>query len=202
MTPANVQREALERNRRESYRINDRVGLYVQALSESDYVDARAAATGRFEMRRTLNSIIATGDAQRGALRNIRDSDPALAAYLQNIEDRLESLVRLLSLKSTAAPGTPSHDVNISGNGIRFRHEKRMPRGSKVRIELQLFPSRTCLSLLGTVVRCSELEQPAKNGDRHVIAVDFTDIHDDDRELLIRHVHSLQLEHARRGVLR
>ena len=92
--------------------------------------------------------------------------------------------------------------MNISGSGIRFRHSQRLRAGSKLRMELQLFPSCTCLSLLGTVVRCGELKQPAKNGDRYVIAAAFADIHDDDRELVIRHVHSLQLDYARRGVLR
>ena len=66
-------------------------------------------------------------------------------------------------------------------------------------MELRLFPSNTCLSLLGTVVRA----MPRKGHDgEYVIAVDFDHVHEDDSELLIKHVHALQLEQVRRGVLR
>jgi len=52
------------------------------------------------------------------------------------------------------------------------------------------------------VVRATALERAPGSAGRFLLAVDFASIHADDRELLIRHVHNLQLEHARRGLLR
>ncbi|MFT5446359.1 MAG: hypothetical protein ACI9DC_001525 [Gammaproteobacteria bacterium] len=202
MTAAQSKAETLERNRRESFRINDRVALCVRPLSESDYNQTRTYLVTTQHKQRTLNSILAVGDSQSGLLRNIRDSDPAVASYLKSLEDRLDALARLLVIEQNDTPDVPTHDVNISGNGLRFGHPEALEAESHLALDMQLFPSRTCLSMLAVVVRSKELKRPAKNGGRFTIAVDFCDVHEADRELLIRHVHGLQLDYARRGALR
>ena len=202
MSAAQSKAEALERNRRESFRMNDRIALCVRPLSEAAYNQARSHFAASRQKQRTLNSILAAGDSQRGLLRNIRDTDPAIASYLKSLEERLDALARLLVVEHNDTPDVPTHDVNISGNGLRFGHPQALEEGSHVALDIQLFPNRTCLSLFAVVVRSKELKRPAKNGARFSIAVDFCDVHDDDRELVIRHVHSLQLDYARRGALR
>ena len=202
MTAAQSKAETLERNRRESFRINDRIALCVRPLNESEYRHARAHLLNAQHQQRTLNSILAESDNQRGMLRNIRESDPVVANYLHSLEERLDALARLLLLEQNTTPDAPTHDVNISGNGLRFQHPQALTEGSHLAVDVQLFPSHTCLSMLAVVVRSTELKRPAKNGGRFTVAVDFCDVHEDDRELLIRHIHSLQLDYARRGALR
>ncbi|MFT5172604.1 MAG: hypothetical protein ACI8W7_000769 [Gammaproteobacteria bacterium] len=202
MTAAQSSAEARERNRRESFRINDRIALSVCPLSEPEYRQTRAHLLDPQRKLRTLNSILVGGDSQRGMLRSIRDADPAIASYLQNLETRLDALVRLLVLEQTKVADNATHDVNISGDGLRFQHPQAFIEGSHVSLDMQLFPTRTCLSVLGVVVRSKELQRRAKDGGRFTIAVDFCDVHDDDRELLIQHIHGLQLNYARRGALR
>lgn len=201
-TATQMDDETRERNRRETFRINDRIALCVRPLSESDYKQMRTHVANTQRNQRILNSILATGDNQRGLLRNIRDSDPAIASYLQSLEERLDALARLLVIEQNDTPDIPTHDVNISGNGLRFGHPEALEAGSHLALDMQLFPSRTCLSMFGVVVRSKELKRPAKNGSRFTVAVDFCDVHEDDRELLIHHVHGLQLDYARRDALR
>jgi len=190
------------RNRRESFRVNDRVGLVVQPLGESEYRAAREGAHERFRRRRVLNSLLAAAQAERGALRALRDEDPTLGAYLQGLEERFEKLLRLLARDGHPGGGEPSHEVDLSGNGIRFHHREPLAPGSRVCLDLELFPARTCLTLLGTAVRCAECGPAARSARRHLVAIDFTDIHADDRELLIRHVHALQMRGTLRGTRR
>ena len=202
MNTAQSDAETLERNRRESFRINDRIALCVNPLSEANYRQSRANMRNTQIKQRTLNSILAEGDSQRGVLRHIRDSDPAIANYLQSLEERLDALARLLVGEQNITPDVPTHDVNISGNGVRFQHAQALTEGSHVELDLQLFPERTCLHMLATVVRSKEMQRRSKTGGRFMIAVDYCDIHEDDRELLIRHIHTLQMDYARRGALR
>ena len=68
-------------------------------------------------------------------------------------------------------------------------------------LDLQLFPSRTCLRLAATVVWAESTRNRTKS-DRVAIAVDYSDVPEHDRELLIRHVHDLQMDYVRRGVRR
>lgn len=203
MTTAIPSLPAGERNRRESFRIDDRVGLALRPLSEREYRAARSEAPARLERLRALNGIVAAGEAQRGALRAIGDEDPAIGAYLRGLEERLETLARLLARDVHGAPAHPSHAVNLSGNGIRFRHQRAIARGTRVALDLTLCPEGICLGLLATVVRCEAVEPLASDATaRFLVAVDFTDIQEHERELLIRHVHGRQIASARRGVLR
>ena len=112
--------DAADRNRRGSFRVNDRVALQVRVLSESEYRELRGRTRTDHGRRRQINSILAASESQRGALRNVRDTDPALAAYLHGLEERLEALVRMLGEGDGAAPPSATHDVNLSGNGILF----------------------------------------------------------------------------------
>lgn len=187
-----------EINRRESFRINDRVALLVKPLTDAEYRQARDHIASSQKKQRTLNSIKAGGSNQQGALRRIRDTEPAIANYLQNLEDRLDVLTQLLVHEKHTVPDVATHDVNISGNGIRFPHPQELHEGSYVALELQLFPSQTCISCLGVVVRSTQLQHPSRSGARFTIATDFCDLHNDDRELLISHIQRLQLDHAQR----
>jgi hypothetical protein len=104
MSAAQTKAEALERNRRESFRINDRIALCVRPLSEAAYNQARTHFAASRHKQRTLNSILAVGDSQRGLLRNIRDTDPAVASYLKSLEERLDA-----SAETDCASDIPKH---------------------------------------------------------------------------------------------
>ena len=67
-------------NRSESFRINDRVHLCLQPLSDSEYRQAHKHLASAQQKQRTLNSILAASENQRGTLRNIRDSEPMIAS--------------------------------------------------------------------------------------------------------------------------
>ena len=199
MTTAHQKRiNKLEREQRKSFRINDRIALHLRPLEDAEYRQAITQPPNAQHKQRTLNSILNGADSHRGTLRHIRDSDPAVASYLQNLESQIEALARLLTLDLSNAPDAPTHDVNISGNGLYFQHPQALAEKSHVSLEMQLFPSRTCLSLLAIVVRCAPLKHAAKDGERFSIAVDYCDVHEDDRELLIHHIHNLQLSRVRR----
>ena len=197
MSSVAMAKEDSGRNRRENFRMNDRVALRVRRLDADEYRELRNAGETRFETRRSINHVFATRDAQRGLLRNLRDEDPHLAAYLESLDERIDALARLLSAQNTSTASRPTHDVNLSASGVRFVETLAVSQGDHVVVDLRLFPSNTCLSLLGTVVRATR--RKGHDGEK-VIAVDFDHVHEDDSELLIRHVHALQLDYVRRGV--
>ena len=84
-----------------------------------------------------------------------------------------------------------------SANGVRFYHDEELQPGANVELKMKLFPSGICLFLFGQVVWCSK-----KNGARghpYAIAVDYSVIDEPSRELLVRHIHALQLEQVQRS---
>ena len=187
-------------NRRECFRINDRIGLAVTVLSESNFKRARKRAKDDRSRQHALNGLLVETEAQKAFLRKLRRQQPMLADYLESVEQRFTTLARLLQAEASGAPDAPTHDVNISGTGVRFYHSERLPKGTRLLLDLQLFPTRTCLRLPATVVWAEQGTKRA--GNRLAIGADYSDLPEEDRELLIRHVHSLQMDYVRRGALR
>lgn len=188
-------------NRRECFRINDRIGLTVRVLTEAEFKWARQRAMDTHTRQMAVNGMLMESDAQKSILRKLRNQQPLLVEYLESIETRLVTLARALQNETSDAPTTPTHDVNISGTGMRFRNHERLTKGTRLLLDMQLFPSRTCLRVVGTVA-WAESQRKRSRQDGCAIAVDYSDIPEWDRELLIRHVHELQMDYVRRGVRR
>jgi hypothetical protein len=199
--PVKAPSKASDSNRRECFRINDRIGLALKVLTEAEFKWTKQRSKDARSRQMAVNGLLVETDAQKSILRKLRNQQPLLVDYLESIEARLSMLARALQSESSEAPNAPTHDVNISGTGLRFHHTERLPKGTRLLLDMQLFPSRTCLRLAATVVWAESTRNRAK-ADRVAIAVDYSDVPEHDRELLIRHVHDLQMDYVRRGVRR
>ncbi len=85
--------------------------------------------------------------------------------------------------------------VNISASGMLFEERRRIEEGEflKLDILIPMFPYFV-IPVLARVVRVEERPGPVKS---YGIAVEFKDIHEDDRETLIRYIMSRQREFLR-----
>ena len=176
------------------------MGLSLCVLTDAEYRIARDSANARRQRLHVVNALLVESENQKPFLRKLQNRESDLADYLESVENRLQSLAKALRHESSNAPSKPTHDVNISGSGVRFYHNKRLAKGTRVELDLQLFPSGTCLKLHGTVA-WSAINK-ARGGEHIAVAVDYSDVPEEDRELLIRHVHALQMDYVRRGVRR
>ena len=200
MSNANQATDLNAENRRSCFRINDRVGLSISVLTDAEFRAARDSAGTRRQRMQVVNALLVESENQKPFLRKLKKRESDLADYLESVEDRLQSLAKALRFESSNAPSKPTHDVNISGSGIRFFHDRRLAKGTRVELDLHLFPSGTCLKLHGTVAWSNA--SGTRGAERIAVAVDYSDVPEDDRELLIRHVHALQMDYVRRGVRR
>jgi len=187
-------------NRREYFRINDRIGLRVVFLNESEFGQLRAKAASRHERQQQLNTMMVSSESRRAALRGIREESTAIASFLAGLDERLDTLANLMTQESSQAPRTRTHEVNLSASGLRFYCNEDYPQGAHLELHIHLFPSDNCLRLYGAVAWCRRAGGPGSSRGRNAVAVDYSDIPDSDREILFRHINSRQLDFVRRGV--
>ncbi len=200
MTTATAGETPEPNNRREYFRINDRIGLRVKHLSEGDFLQATNTGISQNERQSLLNAVIVSSESRRAALRGIREESTAIANYLSDLDEKLAILANLMTRDDSQAPQEQTHDVNLSASGLRFYSDEGYPQGARLEMHLHLFPSETCLRLFGTVAWCHKVEKQGLVGQHMAVAVDYSDIPDDDREILFRHINNLQLDCVRRGV--
>ena len=75
---------------------------------------------------------------------------------------------------------------------MRFYSGKSYSPDELLELSIILHPDNYCLLIIGTVVWCEE-DPEADDDERFALAVDYTYIDDADREILVKHIHQLQL---------
>ncbi|GJL66071.1 MAG: hypothetical protein NPIRA05_10420 [Nitrospirales bacterium] len=112
--------------------------------------------------------------------------DPLMLRMLTRIDWLLTSVLKTLAKEKRLTDTIPQFmNVNLSGSGIRFKTENEFSVDSALVLRLILRPF-VPIQAIGKVVRTSLVQ---KNEESYFeTAVQFTEISEDDREAIIRHI--------------
>ncbi|MGV6816644.1 MAG: PilZ domain-containing protein [Thiotrichales bacterium] len=175
-------------NKRSFFRITDNIALVVNKLahSEADNIEsyfrknrAEYGLANEFIMQRELNSPL---------LKKIAAQNSNVAEYISFLEENILALARAANRHLNDAPSEPDHAVNLSGNGLQYLSTTERPEGELLELTITLFPSQATIYTIGTVKRA---EKTATG--KWSTAIHFTHLQEDDQEILVKHVHSRQL---------
>ena len=86
----------------------------------------------------------------------------------------------------------PMRKTNVSASGISFVNEEEIESGTCLYLRLVLAPDYYYVAAYAKVVRCQPLKKP-RDGFKFRVAVDFTLISDEHRELLVKYTMSREL---------
>jgi len=184
-----------DENRRKYLRIDDRISLYVKPLTETEAEEAIL----HFEIRRmdfSLMSHLVYGREQHmPQMRVIEKRHPEVAGYLKFLEKQIETLSSRIIDQDHRLNPEKTCKVNISAEGLRFDTDRPYPPDAMFEIALMLFPSRTSMLAFGKVVRSEKETEDAVA--RWKTAIQFTHLHEEDREIMIKHIHQKQITQIR-----
>jgi hypothetical protein len=117
--------------------------------------------------------------------------DPAIAEWLNLLNSKLDTLIRLLTLERQGFYALPFECVNIGGGGIRFSSREKYQPGDTLEIRMMLSPMKPiALYVYATVFSVSEVNA---DGD-YSTAVQFTKMDDAIQEEIIRFVFEQERE--------
>lgn len=179
-------------NQREFFRVNDSVALSIHVLSEKE----KESAATLFESHRRdlsiVNEFLLARERYLPKLQRIRRRDPDIAEYISYLEDKIQKLAAAMGREPALKKAVPTHHVNLSGTGIRFYSDQPLKAADKVELTITLFPTNLPILVFGDVIRVSK-----KHPEGYACAIHFTHIHEEDLELLIKHIHARQLDELR-----
>lgn len=185
-----------QQDRREFCRVDDEIALRYRAISEQEVSERSAMAEVLPDRFTAAATFAATSQKMSGLLRVIRRDSDELATCLQAIDNKLNMLAQLFVTEEMEADDRPACRVNISANGMAFHASDRFESGQQLLLRIVLFPSITGIQTVGRVVHCD------RNPDEGahcawVVAVEFSELREEDQDLLVRHVLNRQLEERR-----
>jgi hypothetical protein len=183
-------------DRRRFFRINDEVDLYYRKIARQEAGEASH-----------IDENVLTGDAlpqfmeavkqeMSGLLKRIESAQPDVSRYLQLLDYKIDALAECLVHQHDLDREKNSYHVNLSASGLAFGSEQAMNEGDFLELKILLPASRALLTTCCRVVHC---RQNPSHEPRYpyVVSVDYMNMKEEDRELLIKHVIKRQLAQLR-----
>ncbi len=120
----------------------------------------------------------------------------AVSQLIDLLNRKLNLLERVVSLE-TAPHDLGQHDehalqeINLSAGGMALFAESPLEQATCLAIDLILLPEHDVMRLFGEVVTCRERDS------RYEIAIEFRNLREEDRDLLVQHVLRVQTNDLR-----
>ena len=182
----------MTKERRRYYRIEDEISLALQPIDKTG-LDERLedfwSNQHAFSIRNNYNFQIEQHIADR---HKIETRMPELARYLSVLENQIADITDKFIVDEDEQAMTLK-SVNLSAQGIAYSDDQPPPTDELVELKIKLLPSGLRLIIIARVVLV-ETGDSAQDQGKHRISLDFEHLHEADREILIKHVHSKQLE--------
>src|SRR5690554_1233539 len=172
--------------RREYYSIHDKIALQISA-DDGDFVNESS-------LFNLLNELYLLELEAQPLLRAIDGQQRSLLNYLKITNKRIDLMAQAFAqilLKDFSKP----QEVTLSEGGMSFFSQQHFALGSRVYIKMLLLPGAFALQLTGTVVR-----NKVKPDCRVKTAVRFTDLNENSRQLLARHIMQKQAQERRQAL--
>lgn len=188
--------EERESDRRRFFRIEDQVALHCQPVA-GEALERLVRELGEEPAGHTSlpASFAATSVQMEHVLHRIKERDADVASYLHTLNHKLDQLARALVLDREDGRTLETVDAEISASGVSFDSGGAFQEGELVRVTLLTLPGMALVVALGRVVR----SRPEDT--RFDTAIDFEQMRDSDRDLVVQHVMHRQaaLLRERRG---
>lgn len=175
--------------RREYYRINDRIALEITPLAPGA-TEEETAASDNTSLFGLLSELHLSDFESQHLLRQVGDANRALSAFLRAQNKRIELLTQVMAQSILGSIGEPQAVV-LSEAGLEFHYERALPTDSVLDLKMALMPQALGVMVQARVVRCDLA--PEGHFD---VGVEFINTSDAQRQLLARYV--LQKQAAER----
>lgn len=182
--------------KRRYFRVNDTINLLHKVIDER-ILDRLSHVSGDILGNCSLKSAldVLTQDA-RSLMSRLERRDPEIFEYLKIMDTKINLIAQAVTLRDEQFSEHDARDVVLSATGLAFNNEKEIEAGSLLELRMLLTSCMAVIVAYGRVVQCKTmyLENPERP---FLICVEYINLKEEDRELLIKHVVKKQLQQIR-----
>jgi hypothetical protein len=169
--------------RRRFFRIDDTINLSYRLIDEETAklgLQAVADLPNEYSLAATLD--VLSQEALRIMQRLEKQQDEFLELY-KVLDTKINAVAQIVMFRGGNVDGKNSQEVNLSASGLAFHQTNPLNAGQDLVIEMYLPSTLALIMIIGKVIKC----EPVQPG-QFLIRVDYIDIKEEDRELLIKYV--------------
>lgn len=183
-------------DRRRFFRIDDEVNLFYKKIDEKLVIEPHHLSENVLNSCSLSTALAAVSQESAVLLHRLEKSEPDVADYLRIIDTKIELLAQAVMMQGFQFKENETCNVNISATGMAFNCEERLEEGDYLEIKMLLVSSMAVIVTYGRVVYCRKSESDDSQHP-HFIGVNFINMKDEDREMLIKYVVKKQLHQIR-----
>ena len=184
--------------RRRYFRIADSVNLSFTVLGEEDSTKKSYVSSDILGTCSLANALEMITQDSRMLLRRIEYREPEVADYLTILDTKIELVSKaLLMLNGGQESKEHNYEVSLSASGLAFDSAELLPNGVFIEIKMVLSSYTAVLVLYGKVVYCRKRTDTLNNALPYLVGVDYINLQEEDRELLIKHIFKRQMQQIR-----
>lgn len=126
--------------------------------------------------------------------RIIGTSNPSIANYLAAMDKKLDILAEYIIDAEMSDIGISPQETNIGAGGMSFLSESPVMTGALLEMRIVLLPENTGIFSYARVVSCTRIRENNDSANGYKIAVEFEHMDDEVRDIICRHVLTVERE--------
>lgn len=178
----------IETDRRKFFRIKDNVEISIEKLALNEKLsDIKINQTSFI-----LSSAISALDIESQTLFNkVKRNTPDIANYLEIINKKIDLISSYILDTSPQNSNQVCTEIDLSASGISVETNDTFFEQDLVMIKFLLLPEKKGIICTGRVIRIKQ------RNNSNTLSINFEEITESDREIIIKHTISKQLQEAR-----
>jgi len=185
--------EPITEDRRRFFRIDDAVNLYYRIVDEQTVIAASNTSNDVLSSCSLVTALEVLGQESRSILYRIEKKEPEIAEYLKLMDSKINLLSQAVLQQNNDLSEGSVCNTNLSASGLSIEVDKPIKAGEFIEVKLFLSSCVAVILLYGKVVYCKE----NSGSSPYQIGVDYINLKDEDREILIKHIVKRQMQQIR-----
>ncbi len=182
--------------KRRYFRINDTINLLHKIIDENALIRLSHVSNDVLSNCSLTAALDVLSQEARLLVPRLERRDPELFEYLKIMDTKINLIAQAISLQNEQFSEHDTREVCLSATGLAFSNEVPIKEGELLELRMFLTSCMAVIVAYGRVVQCKDISQ--ENPQRPFsICVEYVNMKEDDRELLIKHVVKRQLQQLR-----
>jgi len=183
-------------DRRGFFRIDDEVNLFYKKIDQQLLNEPHHVSDNILNSCSLSTALGTVSQESAMLLHRLEKNLPEVADYLRLIDTKIDLLAQAVMMQGFQFKESDTRNVNISASGLAFNCEEALKENDYLEIKILLISCMAVIVTYGRVVYCKSNESNCGEYP-YFVGVNFINMKDDDREMLIKYVVKEQLQQIR-----
>lgn len=182
--------------KRRYFRVSDTISLQYKVVDDFSMDQLSHISDDVLENCSLVAALEVLNDEARILALRLERRDPEWFEYLKIIDTKINLIVQALTRDNEQYAKHEKHEVSLSGSGLAFRNQSEIAVGTVLELRMMLTSCLAVIVTYGRVVDCRNASQNSPE-QPYEISVEYINMKEEDREVLLKHVVKKQLQQLR-----